>query len=116
MTTDLITKEQLITAVSAYKDSDNVNPTNEFDNCVYQANDGSHCLIGQVLVDLGVALEDEWLDENPGAESLDIWADSHTAILAESLQMNADGRGSQSPQPWKVAIERALTADARYNG
>jgi hypothetical protein len=113
------TAKQFAEAVLKYADSDNVNPK-DGEACRYtdRNNPSRHCLIGQVLLDLGV--EQSHLDEGEGepanwvmCDPSDRWepmADYETCEFASSLQREADqGSDNDDVLPWRVAIGRYRT-------
>lgn len=105
-----ITTPQLLAAIDRYKDSTNVNPE-VLGSCVYTdpENPNRHCLIGQVIVDLGYPA----LSYNdPGiAQTLPHWDSPETAMIAGRFQECADGTelgfSVDGPVRWNEAIAKA---------
>ncbi len=61
-----VTIDDVINAID-YLSDDCQNPVTEYGDCVYSDEDGNHCLIGDVLVNLGfdVPAWDDWNNSNP---------------------------------------------------
>jgi hypothetical protein len=100
-----ITTEQFEMAIKRYAYSININPQMN-GLCVYDAGNGRHCLIGQVLIDLGVALgEYEEIHDNVAAVSLP-WRDAELTQLSSRYQTAADNEHGP-PREWRTAIAMA---------
>lgn len=101
-----VTKKAFVEAIMKYENSDNVNPM-EGIRCLYTSADGTrHCIIGQVLEDLGIGAPSAL--ETLGAAFLTQveWEDGLTGLVSD-MQWFADGnKGDEPPEPrpWKEVI------------
>lgn len=106
----LITRDEVVGVLQriASEHPDNVNPADGAGSCVYTDTDGCHCLVGQVLVELGIPVPPA-RSRYRSARFLNIPAANRFEDSAKSLlnraQMEADAGGFFGSREWGEVVK-----------